>query len=130
MKNREVLIPKAHLDYAYLQEETFELTDEFKEEANVRTSMTILIMMETLCNSVWAYTVHKKGVQADPWLPGKLTKDLATAGMAGTRIIVKTDTEPAIVDLRNAIADHRGGAPPVSTTRASGTRTATPRSRG
>ena len=29
-KNREVLIPKAHLDYAYLQEETFELTDEFR----------------------------------------------------------------------------------------------------
>ena len=108
---REMIVPKAHLDYAYLQEELIEEEDEFTAEGSVRSSMTILVMLETLCESVWTYAVHAKGVVSDPWLADKLAKDLATAGVANCGIVVKTDTEPAIVDLRNSLAASRGGTP-------------------
>ena len=45
-------VPKAHLDYAYLQDEIIEEEDEFTSGGAVRTSMTILVMLETLCESV------------------------------------------------------------------------------
>ena len=99
------------MDYAYLQEETIESEDEFAEERSASVSMTILVMFETLCESVWAYTVRAKGVASDPWLPDKLAQDLATVGVANARIVVKTDTEPAIVDLRKAVGASRGGTP-------------------
>ena len=109
--HREMSVPKAHLDYAYLQDEIIEEKDEFTSGGAVRTSMTILVMLETLCESVWVYTVNAKGVAADKWLPGKIANDLTTVGMGNTRIVVKTDTEPAIVDLRNSLSEARDGIP-------------------
>ena len=41
----------------------------------------------------------------------KLANDLATVGVGNTRIIVKTDTEPTISDLRNELAATRVGMP-------------------
>ena len=97
--------------YAFLQEDFEEEEGEFQSESAARVSLTILVMFETLCDTVWAYTVSAKGVQSDPWLPGKLASDLATVGVANTRIVIKTDTEPAIVDLRRAVGESRGDAP-------------------
>ena len=109
--NRESQVPRAHMDYAFLQEEVVETEDEFTAEGMARVSMTILVMLETLCESVWAYSVRAKGYAADPWLPGKIANDLATVGVADTRIVIKTDTEPAIIDLRKAVGTSRGGTP-------------------
>ena len=61
------------------------------------------------CESLRAYAVEGKGVTSDPWLPGKIADDLATVGMSGTHIAIKTDTENAIVDVRKAIAKCRDG---------------------
>ena len=55
--------------------------------------------------------MHAQGVLPDAWLPGKIANDLATVGVANTRIVIKIDTEPAIVDLRRAVAASRGGMP-------------------
>ena len=109
--SRESIVPKAHLDYAYLQDEVIEDDDEFVESGQVGMSMTILIMTETLCDSVWAYVTSAKGFASDAWLPKKLHNDLTTVGMGLTRIIVKTDTEPAILDLRREMSKARGDAP-------------------
>ena len=109
--SRESHVLRVHLDYAFLPEEVVESEDEFTAEGMARVSMTILIMVETLCDSVWAYSVNAKGYASDPWLPGKIASDLATVGVADTRIVIKTDTEPAIVDLRKAIGASRGGTP-------------------
>ena len=109
--NRETLIPKAHLDYAFLQDEVIEDNGEFGESASVSTSMTMLVMVETMCDSVWTYATNAKGYASDPWLPKKLQSDLTTVGMGLVRIVVKTDTEPAILDLRREMAKGRGDAP-------------------
>ena len=108
---RETSVPRAHMDYAYLQEEVVEIEDEFKTETTATMSLTILVMIETLCESVWVYTVNAKGVLSDAWLPGKIATDLATVGVANTRIVFKTYTEPAIVELRRAVGESRGGTP-------------------
>ena len=107
---RVSIVPRAHMDYAFLQAEIVEEEDEFQADSAARVSLTILVTFETLCDSVWAYTVAAKGVASDPWLPGVLARDLATVGVAHTRIVLKTDTEPAIVDLRRAVGDKRGDA--------------------
>ena len=90
------VVPKAHLDYAYLQDEVIEDSDEFAETGTVGQSMTIMVMLETLCGSVWAYATSGKGYAADPWLTKRIHSDLMTVGMGLIRIIIKTDTEPAI----------------------------------
>ena len=109
--NRESSVPRALLDYAYLQDEVIEDDGEFSTSDVVKLSMTILIMFETLCESVWVYAVQAKGFASDVWLPRKLANDLATVGVGNTRIIVKTDTEPAIIDLRKELASAREGTP-------------------
>ena len=111
--NRESLIPKSHLDYAFLQDEIVEDNDddEFKYAGVVSLSMTLLVMYESLCESIWTYAVNAKGFASDPWLPKKLHNDLTTVGMGHIRIVVKTDTEPAILDLRREMTKSRGEAP-------------------
>ena len=45
--SRESSVPRAHMDYANLQEEVVEIEDEFTTEGSAKVSMTILVMMET-----------------------------------------------------------------------------------
>ena len=110
-KFREAVVPKAHLDYAFLQDEVIENDDEFDETGVARISMTFLVMVETLCESVWAYATNAKGFASDPWLPKKIHNDLVTVGLGVTRIVMKTDNEPAIVDLRREVSRVREDAP-------------------
>ena len=54
-------MPKAHLDYLFLQDEVIENDDdEFDESVVAKISMTFLVMVETLCESVWAYATNAK----------------------------------------------------------------------
>ena len=43
--------------------------------------------------------------------PGKLPNNLTTVGVGNTRILIKTDTDPAIIDLRNKIEKTRSDVP-------------------
>ena len=99
------------MDYALLEEEIVDMEDEFQSLTSASVSMTILVMIEISCNSVWAYAVHVEGVLSDAWLPGNIANDLTTVGVATTRVVIKTDTGPAIVDLRRALGASRGGTP-------------------
>ena len=108
---KESMIPRAHLDYAFVQEEIIEEVDEFEHSESVQKSLTMMVMWESLCDSVWAYAVQGKGVMSDPWLPSKIAEDLSTAGMPNSHIVLKTDTEPAIVEVRREIAKSRKEAP-------------------
>ena len=78
------LIPKAHMDYAFLQDEVIEDASEMGQEEAVKKSMTILVMVETLCGSVWSYATTGKGYASDQWLPRKIHSDLTTAGIGGS----------------------------------------------
>ena len=73
--------------------------------------MTIFIMLDTFCESVWVYAVQAKGYVSDAWLHRWLANDSATVGGGSTNSIFKTDTELAIIDLRKrAGRDVRGDA--------------------
>ena len=89
------LIPKAHMDYAFLQDEVIEDATEMGQEEAVKKSRTIMVMVETLCGSVWSYATKGKGYASDQWLPRKIHNDLTTAGMGAAHISLKTDNEPA-----------------------------------
>ena len=108
---RAALIPKAHMDYAFLQDEVIEEESEMGQEEAVKKSMTIMVMVETLCGSVWAYATRGKGYASDPWLPRKIHNDLTTAGMGATHISLKTDNEPAILEVRREVSKCRGDVP-------------------
>ena len=74
--------------------------------------MTLLVVMETQCGSVWIYPVESKGTLTEQWLPRRIALDLETIGLGtGVRIIVKNDQERAIVDLRNKIVELRSSEP-------------------
>ena len=97
---RETAIPTAHMDNAFLQDEVVEGDTEYDECGSANLNMCILVMLETLCHSVWVYATNGKGYASDPWLPKKLHNDLLTVGMGNVRIIVKCDTEASIIDMR------------------------------
>ena len=110
-ESRVATVTKAHLDYADLQDEELEDDHEVKQEGSVRLSKTILVTLETRCEIIWAYTVCAKGYASDLWLPGKIADASTTVGAGSTRIVIKTDTEPAIIDLRNEVARKRNDVP-------------------
>ena len=53
------------IDYCFLQEDVTEKKTEHEEKTVARTSMTILVMLETLCHSIWAYAVEAKGAMEE-----------------------------------------------------------------
>ena len=78
------------MDYAYLKEDLEIKEEEHGASVKPRTSMTVLMMQETMCGSVWSYAVESKGA-ADTWVAEQIADDLGTVGMAQERIILKSD---------------------------------------
>ena len=70
--------------------------------------MTILVMLETICRSVWAYALDGKGSKTVDWAAEHIVDDLATVGLSEERIITKPDQENSIVQLQHEIAKRRG----------------------
>ena len=69
-------------------------------------SMTVMVMVETMCHSVWAYVVESKG-SGEEWMIDQMLEDMQTVGLANERIIIKTDQENAITDVQNALGKAR-----------------------
>ena len=105
-------VPRVIIDYAFLQQDMTQEVEGEGEEGEggsdgARATMKVAVMIETECESIWAYVVESKGTLTEQWLAPKMCEDLATVGLGKARILVKTDQEPAIVDLQNAIAKCR-----------------------
>ena len=90
------------IDYCFLTEKVKAQENEHVEEVKANVSMTILVMLETMCRSIWAYAVENKG--SDDWVAEQIIDDLETVGLAGERIIIKADQEVAITDLQRTVA--------------------------
>ena len=109
-------VPRVILDYAFIQQDMVTEKEEDEGEAVradatiERSSMKILVMVETECDSIWAYVVENKGTLMEPWIAPRICEDLATVGLGKGRIIVKADQEPAIVDLQKEISRARADA--------------------
>ena len=90
-------VPRVIIDYCFLTEDARRHADEHRESVEAETSLTALVMKETLCGSVWAYALRSKSVAEDPWIADQLVDDMSTIGMARERVVIKSDQEASIV---------------------------------
>ena len=101
-------IPRVTMDYAFLTEDVKTKADEHSEEVKARTSMTILVMIESMCRSVWAYAVESKGA-SEAWLEDQILEDFDTIGLTDERLIIKADQEPSITEMQKMLVKARAG---------------------
>ena len=103
----ESSVTRVCMDYCFLTEQVKARDSEHVEEVKANVSMTILVMVETMCRSIWAYVVEHKG--SDDWVAEQIVDDLETVGLANERIVIKADQETAITDLQRSVAKLRKG---------------------
>ncbi len=106
----ESTVTRVGMDYGFIQEDQTIIESEHGTETKATLSMTILVMVETLCHSIWSYAVEGKGIISTDWLAPKLVEDMTTIGLSKERIIAKSDQEPAIVQLQKEIVRLRQDA--------------------
>ena len=100
------------LDYCFFTEQAKRTVDEHTDAVEAVTSLTALVMKETMYDPVWAYALKSKSVSEDPWVVGQVIDDLNTIGMANERVVIKSDQESSITEMQSEIAKKR---PTVST---------------
>ena len=103
----ESTVTRINMDFCFLNEDVTVTSDQHDETTAAVTSMTVLVMQETLCSSVWAYALESKSAAAETWMVDQVVDDIGTVGLAKERIIVKSDQEPAITDLQRFVAHKR-----------------------
>ena len=109
----EVKVPKIAIDYCFIADrggaaqlvEGKEIQDH--ERTDEKKSQTVLVMKDYVHQSVWAYPVGKKGDQDEAWVARQLTEDLKTLGLHEFNIIMKSDGEASIKDVKNAVSGRR-----------------------
>ena len=75
-------VVRVALDYCFFQEGVTSKTTEHEDSTRAKTSMTVLVMLETLCHSVWGYAVEPKGA-SEEWVVEQIVEDLETVGLSG-----------------------------------------------
>ena len=83
---------------------------EHGQAVEAKVSMITMVMMETMCSSVWAYAIDAKGASSLGWLARQVVEDIETVGLKNEQVITKTDQEASIVQLQKEIAKQRGHA--------------------
>ena len=65
----ETVLPRVRMDYCFLTENVEKEAGEHGEEESVKagTTITVAVMQESLCRSVWAYAVESKG-SMEEWM--------------------------------------------------------------
>ena len=58
------------------------------------------------------HILSSKG-NGDPWIAGKIKDDIEEVGYGGALVRIKSDQEPAIVDVSRAVIAKRGNAPTI-----------------
>ena len=53
------------------------------------SSITVAVMQESLCKSVWAYAVDTKG-SMEEWMVQQAIEDLETVGLKNERLVLKS----------------------------------------
>ena len=104
----ETSVTRVSMDYCFLSEEASVTATDHEQTEAARTVMTVLIVVETLCRSIWAYACESKGA-SEQWVVEQVVQDLQTVGLSDERIVIKSDQEPSITELQRAIAAQRAG---------------------
>ena len=77
-----------------------------------KTRDTVLVSEDLATGRIRAHLVLAKG-NGDPWIPGKIKDDMEEFGYGGAFVRIKSDQEPAIVDVQTAVIAKRGNAPTI-----------------
>ena len=101
-------VPRVRMDYCYLTDKSGEEEGEEGkgDEESAGESATVLVVQESVCRSVWAYMVDRKGA-AEDWAVNQIADDLDTVGLRGDRIIIKSDQEASVIDTAKGVAEVR-----------------------
>ena len=102
---------RVRMDYAYLTENVEAVVEDDVGEsgssvAKAESSLTILVMQESQCKSVWAYAVEHKGSREE-WVTAQAVEDLETVGLRNDRVVLKSDQETSVVSVLKEIARQR-----------------------
>lgn len=101
-------ITRVAMDYCYVKEDVKNESDEHTESSKAKTSLTVMVMQESMCSSIWCYAVENKGA-GETWLAEQLTEDLETIGLTQERLILKADQEPSVTDVQREMVRRRSG---------------------
>ena len=77
-----------------------------------KTRDTVMVSEDLATGGIRAHHVSAKG-NGDPWIAGKSKDDIEEFGYGGVPVRVKSDQEPAIVDVQRAVIAKRGSAPTI-----------------
>ena len=101
-------VPRVRLDYCFLTEnvETAQAEHGQEEATRAGASLTVLVMQESQCRSVWAYAVEHKG-SSEAWVVDQIAEDLETIGLRNDRIIIKSDQETSANDIAREVSKCR-----------------------
>ena len=94
---------EAPIDYMYLHE---------RIEKNCETKYNVphFILIEHKHGRCWAHQVLKKGAHdRASWLPIRMVQALDNNGLKVAKIQLKSDQEPAIVNIQTAVQEIRPG---------------------
>ena len=103
-KDKQVEVPRISMDYFFMSQED--------EKAS---SNPIMVMVDENTGEKYARAVGQKGIGKDhemDWLVKDMSNELKAWGHSGGpegKIILKSDGEPAIVAVREALARYHGG---------------------
>ena len=104
----ESVLPRVRMDYCFLTEDVDKESGEHGETEveSARTTITVAVMQDSLTKSVWSYAVESKG-SMEEWMVQQACEDLETIGLKNERIVLKSDQEPAMVDVLKEIQKKR-----------------------
>ena len=74
-----------------------------------KTRDTVLVSEDVATGGIRAHLVSTEG-NGDPWIAGKIMDDIEEIGYGGAPVRIKSDQEPAIVDVQRAVIGKRGTA--------------------
>ena len=77
-----------------------------------KTRDTVLVSEDLATGGIRAHLVSAKG-NGGPWMAGKNNDDIEEFGYGGAPVRIKSDQEPAIVDVQRAVIAKRGNAPTI-----------------
>ncbi len=104
----ESSVVRVIIDYCFFQEGLTGKATDHEVSTTAKSSLTTMVMLETLCHSVWAYAVESKGA-SETWTTEQILEDMETVGITNERIIMKADQEPSIIDVQRSVAKARSG---------------------
>ena len=112
-EEREQHMTTWSIDYAFMIDTGDLCTKEEMERVGWdKTRDTVLVSEDLATGGIRAHLVSAKG-NGDPWIAGKIKDDIEEFGYGGAPVRIKSDQEPAIVDVQRAVIAKRGNAPTI-----------------